>query len=789
MRKDWLGKIISLMENQNLNWFSIIFTFFTVIILRNFLEGIFEEAHSITLLEDVYTSVLINFIHFLFFYLSFFLSLSIFLSCITREKFKNVLRVIAVFSPIILIPPIVDVIISKGLGLNLSYPKEAFDFLKLLLTGPFFRGRIEGITPGMRIEVIIATILVFLYVYGKRKKILKSILSIIIFHLLVVIIGSLPLIASIIASKGFGAFYTTGSLLTSDTQKFGILYLLLFTILLLIVGFVFYPSFTKKISKSIRFMRSLNYTGAVLFGFLIGYSMLREYVSFLFKNPWDYLALLSLPIAIFFAFSGAVIINDIYDIRSDTISRQRNPLITNKVKKKHYLFTGLLFFFLALSYALNTSYTAFFIVLILILVSFVYSSPPFRLKRLPIISTFILAFLTLLCLILGFSLFAGSRSFLSFPHKLQLLFLVSLTFGFTPKDLVDVDGDRLSNVYTIPVIFGKKSGKLITYILLCISFLFVPFILHSNFILFLSILFVILTGFEFLLKKINENIFLITYYLFSFIIILFLFFNPYLIKQKDITDIGFFHRGKEYYNEKKYEKALEYLSKITENRKAETFLIAGISAFKVNDIQSAIKYLSTAIDINPHKADIYSYLTNVYVKSGNIDKAFLVNSTALKQWIDLKRFLSERGIILFHSDDIQKAEIYLRTAYMLGYRESSILFYLARIKIKKGDTQEAEVLLKKILSKNKSNIKALAELGKLKMELKEFTEAIKIYKRALATVKNEPLFYNNIGVSYQRLGEMEKARFFYKIALKIKPNYLPAKRNLANLPEKTNTSH
>lgn len=126
---------------------------------------------------------------------------------------------------------------------------------------------------------------------------------------------------------------------------------------------------------------------------------------------------------------------------------------------------------------------------------------------------------------------------------------------------------------------------------------------------------------------------------------------------------------------------------------------------------------------------------------------------------------------------------------MLGYRESSILFYLARIKIKKGDTQEAEVLLKKILSKNKSNIKALAELGKLKMELKEFTEAIKIYKRALATVKNEPLFYNNIGVSYQRLGEMEKARFFYKIALKIKPNYLPAKRNLANLPEKTNTSH
>ena len=147
----------------------------------------------------------------------------------------------------------------------------------------------------------------------------------------------------------------------------------------------------------------------------------------------------------------------------------------------------------------------------------------------------------------------------------------------------------------------------------------------------------------------------------------------------------------------------------------------------------------------------------------------------------MKRFLSEKGIILFYSHNIEEAETYLDTAYRLGYRESSLLFYLARVKRENGNTKRADVLLKEILKKSRRNIKALAELGNLKMELKEYKAAISIYTQALKIVRNEPLFYNNIGVCYQRLGDIEKANTFFEHALNINTDYIPAKKNLEKL--------
>lgn len=768
------------MENQKTNWFSIIFAFFSIILLRNFLEGILEEAHTVTLLTDVYRSLLINFIHFFFFYISLFLSIIITLTLITKESYQKVTRAVALFSPIILIPPIIDIFVSRGVGFNLSYPIEGSHFLHLLLAGPFYKGAIPGITIGMRLEVAIAYILVFLYVCGKRKGILKAIVSIVSLHLLIVIIGDLPLIVSFLSSKNFAAFYGPGSLLSSDTQKFGIIYLLLFTILSTITSSLFFSSFTKVILKSIRYIRTFNYTGAVLIGFLLGYAMLKRFVPFLFSNPWDYLAIFSLFISIFFSFSGAVIINDIYDIKTDIISRKRNPLTLHKIDKKQYLLTALFFFLLGLSFALNTSYTAFFLVLATILISCIYSAPPFRIKRFPLISTFTLAFSTLLCLLIGFSLFAGGTTFSAFPAKLKILILVSLTLGFTPKDIVDVDGDRVNGIYTIPVLFGKRIGKIITYILVCIGYIFVPIIIHSNLILLISLIFTVLTGFEFLLKRVNENLFLITYYLFSSIILLFFLTNPAIITNKNTTKLGLTLKCREYFIHKKYNEVLNSF-RDSEEQSEKGLLLAGISEYKLNRLNQAIYKLDAANRSEPYNPDTYSYLTNACVRKEMISEASSVNKRALELWLDLKRFLSEKGIIYYSSDDIKNAELYLNTAYELGYRESSLLFYLAKLKKKKGDIKTAEALLNDILNRNQNNVKILAELGTLKMESKEYIEAIEIYKKALKTSKDNPLFFNNIGVCFLRMGSKERARLFFEKSLKLEPSYVPAIQNLKYL--------
>jgi tetratricopeptide (TPR) repeat protein len=158
----------------------------------------------------------------------------------------------------------------------------------------------------------------------------------------------------------------------------------------------------------------------------------------------------------------------------------------------------------------------------------------------------------------------------------------------------------------------------------------------------------------------------------------------------------------------------------------------------------------------------------------------VINKTALLRCIDLKRFLSEKGILLFHSHDLTQADEFLHTAYRLGYRESSLLYYLSRIKIETSEFKGAEVLLETLLKRDKHNVKALAELGKLKIEKKEYREALSIYSLALE-IREEPLFYNNIGVCYQRLGIIDSARVYYRRAILLNPQYTPAKKNIENL--------
>jgi 4-hydroxybenzoate polyprenyltransferase/tetratricopeptide (TPR) repeat protein len=780
----FLRKLIIQVENQRMSWFSTIFTLFSVILLRNFLEGILEEAHSITLLENIYHSLLINFVHFFSFYLTLFLLVIILLAYITRERFRTVATTVVLFSPIILIAPIADLIISRGAGFNLSYPTALDNLRRLIITGPFYRGTIAGITPGMRIEFAIAALLVLCYVYGKGKGIIKAIVSFITFDLIIIVVANAPLIITLASGKSFTQLYEPGSLLSSDTQKFGIIYLILLSCTLAFAGVAFLPRFMKTWFRSIRYLRSINYVSTVIIGFLIGYAIAGKLTPFLFDNPWDYLAIASLCISIFLSFCGSVVFNDICDVQSDAVSRKRNPLVSKKVERNHYLLLGVLLYFLALLFAANTSYTAFFLVLILVLLSFFYSSPPFRLKRLPLISTFILSFATFCSIMLGFSLFAGSKAFSAFPSKLTILFLVSLTFGFTPKDLADIEGDRQNAIYTIPVICGQKAGKIITYVLVCVGYLLVPLLFRSSLLLMLSLSFIIITGLQFLIKEVRESLFLITYYTFSICVVAFLLFHPEMLTSKGVMQMGKRFQAEYSFGRRQYQEVYDHFSHGEPFKDTRLLVLTGISAFKVRDYERALEFLQPALDADPYHSDVYSYVTNalISIESGATE-ANRLNGLALERWLDPKRFIAEKGIIFFHLGSPDTALEYLTTAYRLGYDESSLLFYLARVLHLQRKTSDSERLLLTLLDRRRDDVAALAELGKIRMETGQLNQAIKLFQQALAISTQSPSLHNDVGVCYLKLGDYKRAATYFENALQINPHYLPAKRNLQMLRE------
>ena len=61
---------------------------------------------------------------------------------------------------------------------------------------------------------------------------------------------------------------------------------------------------------------------------------------------------------------------------------------------------------------------------------------------------------------------------------------------------------------------------------------------------------------------------------------------------------------------------------------------------------------------------------------------------------------------------------------------------------------------------------------------RKFDEAIDLYSRALKTDPDFAYAHNNLGVALANKGELDKAIYHFREALRIKPNYGSALKNL-----------
>jgi 4-hydroxybenzoate polyprenyltransferase len=207
------------------------------------------------------------------------------------------------------------------------------------------------------------------------------------------------------------------------------------------------------ILKNIRFFRLIHNLALLGLGF---------YLAGIFRKPlmvFDWLLLLMAFLAVFFYWLAAVSRDDIYDEEIDKISNSSRPLPQKKISKEEISVLGNVF--LAFSYvcAFLVGYEFFLLVLIRSMVLLVYSCPPFRLKRVPLVATGLLALAAVVTVLAGF--LAGGGALPSFPRSFIWFMMIAFALGFTVKDIKDREGDKENGVLTIPVLFEEKTGKLI----------------------------------------------------------------------------------------------------------------------------------------------------------------------------------------------------------------------------------------------------------------------------------------------------------------------------------------
>jgi 4-hydroxybenzoate polyprenyltransferase len=267
--------------------------------------------------------------------------------------------------------------------------------------------------------------------------------------------------------------------------------------------------------------RCVHYVGATVFGILLGYRII---------GPEFYLARSIIGVlAVFFSFQGMIVLNNLRDKSIDAVSGKRTPLSENVVSERTYAVWGAAFSGAGALAALYVSYAALLLVVAAHVTSLLYSSPPFRLKRFFPVNTLLISVSTYLAMMFGYSIYGLTKTFMSFPPKLTLLFVIVFTLSLSFKDRLDHKGDREGGIHTLFTLLGERRGSIVNGVLICLSYCSVPLILGYP-PLFLAAVPAGLLSFYFSIRSpFREEPVFIVYFLFADVFIFTIWKNIVLI--------------------------------------------------------------------------------------------------------------------------------------------------------------------------------------------------------------------------------------------------------------------
>ena len=498
--KNILGK------NYAVPVFDTIIVIFGFTLVRTFFEN-FSNPDPNGFFTPVYSAF---FTYFLF-YASTFLFLLIVLFCFTKIEMKKLTTFSLFLLPIICLPPIIDLLITKGRGLCMMYvvqnPKNLLaDFLTFF--GPFHDC---GITIGIRLEILLICIFIFLLIYYATRKKLKALFGAILGYSLIFANLALPSLvmmpyffsdtslnknlffSELFKSSLLNSVHTFSSLpldpQTLYVQQGGFFmsrcHWIMIVLSLLIIFYLAYRPLWNAWIRNLRPERILYYSLIAIFGMSISYRVNGSWPTFTLP---DILALIVFFTLIILNWCLAVIINDIEDMEIDKISNPDRPLITKNMSIGQFKTIGVILLFLILTGAPLLNYPVFVFLILFQFMYYVYSKKPLYLKKYFFIASPLLAFNALLVAMAGFFLISANQKFLAFPVESVWFILIGFSIFVNIKDFKDYAGDKAAGIKTLPAVFGQEKAKKILAFLIILFLMLFSFYKQSSYLFFSSLI-------------------------------------------------------------------------------------------------------------------------------------------------------------------------------------------------------------------------------------------------------------------------------------------------------------
>jgi homogentisate phytyltransferase/homogentisate geranylgeranyltransferase len=448
---------------------------------------------------DFYTYFNTNsfFVDLPIFFISCIISIIILLHIFTKEKIIKIFKIIIPFYSIILLPPVIDILFSGYKGVYYQYVLNINDYIDFLKFGliPFMKT--PALTAGLKTELFIIVFFSMIYVFAKSKKYYKSILCGVSIFLLFSFYVAAPVwrdnVFNIIRMSISNVFF-------------------FLTAIQLVLILIF--EYKKKLVYFLKDVRPV-VLGHFLIMLLLGLMISYDRNISVIKLNWFYLIFLCLSVC--FGWFFAVSLNDIFDLKIDKITKKSRVLVKDKMNISDYNLIVIISFIISILFAAIVSYEHFIFILVYDCIGFIYSVPPLRLKKYPIISTSLIALASLISTYMGFSLVTGIKYF---PLEIASLLLITITIAFNVKDIEDIEGDRKNKIWTIPVILGEKRSRNVIGCLIFISYILIPVILNHLNLLILSIIWGIINFLIIRMKRGSNSTLLLLYFVYLFLFLL-----------------------------------------------------------------------------------------------------------------------------------------------------------------------------------------------------------------------------------------------------------------------------
>ncbi len=528
------SKLIDKINSNSITFESWFLSALGIIFVRIFLEQYSNNIANHFVLIDPSTIVQysVSFIAILLWCMAVILYFS--------KKSIREISLISLFGFIIICtPPIIDLLISKGSGYNIHYIfLNNKDLFLAYITG-FWSTASNGMTYGIRIEIIISVLACFGLIYTYTKNISKSIIASIVMYSGIFFVDCIPSFLGLLQGNTIINFIRYGILNSRivDNSIFSInsygmnrLFEIGFNSLMIQINIIFiiisilliclfaYRDKARIILGNARPERILHYSLLVVLGAIFG--------GIDFFHSWvNILSLFMTVLAFVFAWLSAVCVNDIHDENIDLISNTNRPIPLKLFTKDEFYTLTRIFLILALLCAYGASLYGLFFVILYSFIFYIYSAYPIKLKRHYIGGIITIGIASISSISAGFFLSNPSKELLSLSPTLLLFSALLFGIGSMIKDLKDYDGDKANNIKTLPVVMGLKNSKIIIASLISISLIGASLYIGEKIIITSSIIASIIIWKVLSAKIYKEINFFITYIAFLIICILVFIFK------------------------------------------------------------------------------------------------------------------------------------------------------------------------------------------------------------------------------------------------------------------------